>query len=369
MILDQHILEIQHGLRTGAYRNEAAISHGVVMRLLQGLGWPVFDSTVVIPEYASGRGRVDFALCHPSQKPVAFIEVKQQGQSEGGDRQLFEYAFHEGVPMAILTDGQEWNFYLPAEQGAYNERRVYKLDLLERERQESEHRLSRYLSYERICTGEALTNARTDYRDAARRRDIERVLPEAWTKLLQESDALLVDLLAERVEDMSGFKPDADTVSKFLQQISVGTTPVQMPVNRKTQTSKPSIPKTPNTGVNVLGQTPSRLGFVLLGEQCDASSAKEVLIQVLRRLAARDRTFLSRFASRPKHGRKRRYIATNPNDLYPGRPDLAHLHEKIDDQYYAGTNYAIREIQKILQIACEVAEISFGRDLTVQLEK
>jgi hypothetical protein len=36
-----------------------------------------------------------------------FIEVKQIGRSDGGERQLFEYAFHRGVPMTILTDGQE----------------------------------------------------------------------------------------------------------------------------------------------------------------------------------------------------------------------------------------------------------------------
>ena len=40
--------------------------------------------------------------------------------------------------MAILTDGQEWSFYLPGEQGRYDERRVYKPDLLEREISEAE---------------------------------------------------------------------------------------------------------------------------------------------------------------------------------------------------------------------------------------
>jgi len=59
------------------------------------------------------------------------VEVKKIGFTAGADRQLFEYVFHLGVPMAILTDGQEWSFYLPGEQGRYDERRVYKIDLLE----------------------------------------------------------------------------------------------------------------------------------------------------------------------------------------------------------------------------------------------
>lgn len=52
-----------------------------------------------------------------------------------------------GIPMAVLTDGQQWSFFLPAEEGAYNEQQVYKLDLLERERLESVSRLNRYLAY------------------------------------------------------------------------------------------------------------------------------------------------------------------------------------------------------------------------------
>jgi len=44
-----------------------------------------------------------------------------------------EYAFHEGVPFAILTDGQQWQFFLPGERGDYSERRVHKPDLAERD--------------------------------------------------------------------------------------------------------------------------------------------------------------------------------------------------------------------------------------------
>ena len=107
------------------------MSQGIVLRILHALGWPAYDTQAVWPEYSLSGRRVDFALCHPPGKPIAFIEVKQIGQSDGAERQLFEYAFHDGVPMAILTDGREWNFFLPGEQGDYGERRVYKLDMME----------------------------------------------------------------------------------------------------------------------------------------------------------------------------------------------------------------------------------------------
>jgi predicted type IV restriction endonuclease len=116
-----------------------------VQRLLNTLGWPVYDIEVVVSEYSLGGRRVDYALCHPPREPLVMVEVKQIGQSKGADHQLFEYAFHKGVPMAVLTDGQEWHFFLPTEQGDYGERRVYKLDLLERDPQGAEAGLERYL--------------------------------------------------------------------------------------------------------------------------------------------------------------------------------------------------------------------------------
>ena len=132
MSLAEEISRIRKTLETGRFRNEASVSFGAVIPILEALKWPVRNTDIVAPEYSLEARRVDFALCYPEMKPIVFIEVKQVGQTEGADRQLFEYAFHAGVPMAVLTDGQEWHFYLPGERGAYQERRVYKLDLLER---------------------------------------------------------------------------------------------------------------------------------------------------------------------------------------------------------------------------------------------
>ena len=143
--MKEDLLDIRAGIKAGRYVNEATVSQGIVQRLLHTLGWPVYDTEVVAPEYSLGGRRVDYALCHPPREPVVMVEVKQVGQSKGADRQLFEYAFHKGVPMAVLTDGQEWNFFLPTEQGDYGERQLYKLDLLERDPQEAEASLKRYL--------------------------------------------------------------------------------------------------------------------------------------------------------------------------------------------------------------------------------
>jgi predicted type IV restriction endonuclease len=213
------IIEIREGIRTGKFYNEASVSQGIVQRILQLLGWPIYNPEIVSPEYSLDGRRVDYALCCPVRKPIVFIEVKQIGQSDGADKQLFEYAFHLGVPLAILTDGQEWHFFLPAEQGTYGERRVYKLDISERAVEECLSRLERYLSYDAICSGKAIESARMDYRNVAKERQIRSVLPEAWRKLIEEKDDFLIETFSDKVESLCGYKPDQSIVMSFLNSL------------------------------------------------------------------------------------------------------------------------------------------------------
>jgi hypothetical protein len=60
--------------------------------------------------------RVDSTLC-PANEPIAFIEVKQIGPSDGTERRLFEYAFHLGAPLTVPTDGHEWDSFVHVKQG------------------------------------------------------------------------------------------------------------------------------------------------------------------------------------------------------------------------------------------------------------
>jgi len=364
MELREHILQIQDNIRAGLFANEAAVSQGIVLRILQALGWPIFDSRVVSPEYGVEGRRVDFALCHPSDKPMIFIEVKQIGQSEGADRQLFEYAFHLGVPMAVLTDGQEWHFYLPGEQGLYQERRVYKLDLLERNVEECETRLKRYLDYQASCSGKALEEARRDYQGVSKDRQITVTLPMAWAKLTEEPDDLLIDLVADKVESLCGYKPDPDTVASFLVN---GAKSAGSPQSKPILPQQPKVQKSPPTSA---GQSqPASVGFRLQGRSYSARNARDVMIQLFEELARKDSTFLERFAARPKHGKKRRFIARSQVELYPDRPDLGELFShQLSSGWWIGTNYSRENIEKIVNMACEVAGLRYGTDVIIRLE-
>lgn len=363
-MVKQHVEDIREGLRAGRFQNEAAVSQGVVLRLLSALGWPAYDTQIVCPEYALEGRRVDFALCHPAAKSRVFIEVKQVGQGDGGERQLFEYAFHKGVPLVILTDGREWNFFLPAEAGDYGERRVYKLDLIERDVQESVRRFERYLKYDAVCSGVALTAARDDYQDVARARQIRDALPQAWLKLVEEEDELLLDLLADRVESLCGYKPDPDTVARFLVES----------IQLRAASPAPSVPK-PSAPAPPLAPpawapkgTPSATGFVLQGQFSPCRNARNVLVSIIEALADRDPSFLERFVALPRHGRTRRYIARERNELYPGRADLVQEHShQLRSGYWLGINISRKQVERIITTACEVAGLRYGTDLKINL--
>jgi predicted type IV restriction endonuclease len=367
MGLHETIGRIVEAMRTGQFVNEAAISTAVVMPLLQDLDWPIFDPAIVAPEFTVENRRVDFALCHPRNRAAVFIEVKQPGKSEGADKQLFEYAFILGVPLAVLTDGREWHFYLPSGQGHYQERRVYKLDLIERGAEEGARRLRRYLAHEAVVSGAAARAAQEDYASVRKDREIAATVPQAWHKLLAEQDELLVDLLADQVESLCGYKPDPEVVTRFLAEQA----------ERLSQTSgytgRPPTPQPPTP----TGQPAKRTtypphsnlvpGFTMRGTYISTRNAKDTLIRVLEHLADDDETFLQRFASLPKHGRSRRFLASDRGELYPGRPDLAIYSHELRPGWWVGTNYGAEQIRKILHMACEVAGLQLSKDAEVHL--
>jgi predicted type IV restriction endonuclease len=358
-MLKDHIRAIQDGIKAGYFTNQASVSQGIVLRILQVLSWPTFDIKIVSPEYPLNGRRVDFALCHPQGKPKILIEVKPPGQSATGERQLFEYAFHRGVPMAILTDGQEWHFFLPGEPGDYGERRVYRLDIVEREIEESVKRLKRYLGYEAVCSGAALEAARADYQDVARQRTIQATLPNAFKKLVEDEEELLLELIADQVENLCGYKPDLDTVSDYLR----GN--VNISSSRPPKFIAPLVHVTPQKPLS--GPT-ENIGFNLHGRWYSARNARDVFVKIFLKLDEQDSTFLERFASLPRHGRKRRYLAKNPNKLYPHRPDLVQHHSiEFKNGWWLGVNVSKNTIGRIIKMACDVAKIKYGTEVTINL--
>lgn len=364
MSLEQTVAEITARLRQGRFPNEQAISQGIVLRLLQDLGWDTWDTSIVWPEFQAGEGRVDFALCYPPSKPSVFIEVKQPGGAENGVRQALEYAFHTGVPVIVLTDGKTWSFYLPAEQGSYEDRRVYKLDLFERPAAEAAETLRRYLARERVESGEALEIARTEYRSRNRRSQARHAIPEAWRELVEKGDEMLVEILASAVESKAGVRPEADDVAEFLA--GLGRTAYAPPQRGPVPASV--VPATiPLIVPRVAADSPRSGQLILKGKAYPYNNAKDAMVIALRELATLDPTFLERCSQHPDaRGRKRRYIARTAEELYPDRPDLREYQQSLPGGWLVSTNLNNVLKKSIIRLAAEVGGLSFGNDLVVE---
>ncbi len=176
MTLKKHIDDIRDKLVEMKIRTEAAVSQGIVLKLLNVLGWPIFNTQIVHPEYSVAKGNIDFALCDSQLTPLVFIEVKKVGKIEGEEQQLFKYIRDYGVvPIGVLTNGREWQFF-------HLKRKVCELDLTIEDSTKDAERFNRYLNYESIRTGKAVEAIKKDYEQVGQQKQVATQLPKMWSK-------------------------------------------------------------------------------------------------------------------------------------------------------------------------------------------
>jgi len=108
-----------------------------------------------------------------------------------------------------------------------------------------------------------------------------------------------------------------------------------------------------------------RYRALLLGHAVEADSLSGLLSKVFRFLADRDAAFLPRLSG--YGGRTRRHVARTRDAIHPGRSDLNEQHTKeFRPGWWMGTNYSAVDVRRIIKDACQVAELSLGRDLVLE---
>lgn len=225
--------------------DEAKIKQAIILPVLQLLKWTTSDVSEVYPEYSVENRRVDYSLRLNDTNEV-FIEAKGAGASlENHEEQLLDYAFRQGVELAALTNGITWSLYLPTNKGDWKARKFYTIDVIQQESKDAAQKFIDLLSKENVESGIALQKAESIYKGRLKKVKIEETLPEAWEKIINEPDPLLVDLLAETTEKLCGFKPDIDDVKEFLifykGTLIKPEEPVSLPIKKTKRTIPPSI--------------------------------------------------------------------------------------------------------------------------------
>ncbi|MBS1794922.1 MAG: restriction endonuclease subunit R [Acidobacteria bacterium] len=212
--------------------NEAQTSQGIVLPILHNLGWNVFDTTEVTPEYAVSGGRVDFALRIQAVNKV-FLEIKKTSENlDNHQQQLVYYAFQQGVKLAILTNGITWQFYLPLEEGSWEQRRFFTIDLMQQTIEDAIEKFEVLLSRNSVESGNAYQSAKSLFEGRQKNKIIRENLPKAWQKLISEPDEMLVELLNETLEKMCGYQAENKQITEFLQGLFPDV-PVGVPVLKK----------------------------------------------------------------------------------------------------------------------------------------
>ncbi len=202
--------------------DEIETKQGMILPILQFLGWNVWDIKEVKPEYnVEGRksnkgGKVDYCL-RIQKKNEIFLEVKRPGEDlEKHQEQLLDYSFREGIDLAILSNGTLWWFYLPRKRGHWKERKFYSIDLIQQEPAEIIDIFIRLLSKNNVQSGEALRNAECINLEMDKKKKVKETLPKAWNKVITSHNNVLIDLLIETTEYMCGFRPEIEDIKAMI---------------------------------------------------------------------------------------------------------------------------------------------------------
>ena len=374
--LDHLIGRIKQGLVANSYVNESAVSASIVVPILRALGWDDTDPNELRPQYRNARGLVDFALfAGPFRRATVFLEVKAVGNARGADQQLFEYAFHDGVPLGVLTDGRCWHIYLPMQQGAYAERRVSLIDIVSDDLGEVAAKLTRYLQRARIENGAAVSEAEHDYRKLASGRIAEAALPRAWSELLNAPDSPVVGWLTEKAAALCGHRPDVGLVASFLASktgADVGSRARAVTNPTAALTSSPSsvrvdVAKLPAVTPNLPSRSVPDNRWRLFDQRGQGKNGVEAWHQLLCAIFERFPDKHTEIASAAST-RGRNPIARSIAEIYPNVPGLAERsHRQLPGGWLLGTNESTATKLRILTQAIGVVGLVLDRDVELHI--
>jgi hypothetical protein len=300
--LEEVIQDIRMSLEEG-FPNEAAVSQGAVLPILQACGWDTRKTDEVCPEYSTqDNQRVDYALLRGG-KPLIFIEVKHRLDNDRsldkGSEQVLKYAYDEGVPVAVLTDGDAWRFYWPAAtERRYADRLAQAIQLTRTEPAEAATMLRKYLQKSPDISS---TRLRKTIEEDFQLNKLHALLEETFQNPTDE----LVELI-ERIAKQRDIDVGKEQIRAFLPQWLKKYKPSDSSPSTSTMPSNTT--STPHaSGAPPLSSPPAGLGYYYKGTFYPASSKSDIYFQIIRRLIQDYPHFADQF-SKESVGDTRSYL-------------------------------------------------------------
>jgi len=224
--MKEALSDIKQKISNGVYKNEEHIRLSLVARLLNKLGWDVWNPNEVYTEYNpvpdEDRTKIDIALFSTPRKPDVFIEVKAIGKIrsdlEKTEIQLRDYNRDNTALFSIITDGQNWRFYFSQTGGKFSEKCFKSVNLLDDDLIDIEGSLNKFLSKSAIENGSAATEAQKYLRLNEKQRVMEDKLPEAKRSVLIPPYPSLPEALITLVSE-EGFQITSEEAQNFIKDL------------------------------------------------------------------------------------------------------------------------------------------------------
>jgi hypothetical protein len=228
------LLDIRDKIKDRIYKNEEHVRLSLVTRVVQELGWNIWDPSEVNAEFVviptEDQARIDLALFLSPYEPSVFVEIKAIGKLEGNikqaELQLRDYNRNNTALFSIFTDGQKWRFYYSQTGGEFSLKCFKTLDILDDNLEDLELYFYTFLSKKEIANGNAQREAENYLQSSKIQRAIEDVLPKA-RRMVQEPPYLSLPKAVVRLLADKNVQVTEEKVTQSLQDIDIPERPVQ----------------------------------------------------------------------------------------------------------------------------------------------
>ena len=215
------LADIKAKLEKNDYRNEEHVRLCLVARILQALGWNIWDPNEVNAEFIvvpdEDKTRVDVALFLEAFLPSVFIEIKAVGKMMGDlpdiERQMRDYNRNNSALFCIITDGCEWRFYYPRTEGEFNRKRFESFNLRKDNLEDIERKLLTFLRKSEIANDNARREAESYLQLSKKQQAMDDSLSEARRLINEDPTLTLAEALIKLVQNRRSTLTHEDAIA------------------------------------------------------------------------------------------------------------------------------------------------------------
>lgn len=208
------LTDIRQRLKAGDYKNEEHVRLALVARIVQALGWNIWNPTEVYTEFKATPNedvkRVDMALFADNlSEDAIFIECKGAGNLTKGlpddlarvERQLRDYNKDNTAQLAIITNGRVWRFYYCYTSGEFASKHFKTLNLSEDDLEAAAEAFTLFLSKAAVADRSARAAAESYLTLTRKQQRMQDARPEAERRITQYPFPSLPDALVQVVAE------------------------------------------------------------------------------------------------------------------------------------------------------------------------